>query len=146
MSGKAGPLEKIVQRDVIAYLHARGITTAHVPNGSVLAGDAKARAMQVNALKKAGMRVGFPDLICLASGGRVGFMEVKREGEKLGENQIHWAGALEHLGHHFAVVRSVADAEETLSRWGWVGDCSFQRFGDVANRVVSDIQAKVDAA
>lgn len=113
------PLEKVVQQSVIAFLHGRGITTAHVPNGSVLAGDAKARAMQVNALKKNGMRVGFPDLICLASGGRTGFMEVKREGEKLSENQIHWAGALEHLGHNFAVVRSVEDARETLEQWGW---------------------------
>ena len=139
-----GPLEKVVQREVIAYLHARGIATAHVPNGSVLAGDAKARAMQVNALKKAGMRVGFPDLICIASGGRTGFMEIKREGEKLGEHQIHWAGALEHLGHNFAVVRSVADAEETLVKWGWE-DCAFQRFADVARRVVSDIQDKMEA-
>ena len=139
-----GPLEKVVQREVIAYLHARGIATAHVLNGSVLAGDAKARAMQVNALKKAGMRVGFPDLICIASGGRTGFMEIKREGEKLGEHQIHWAGALEHLGHNFAVVRSVADAEETLVKWGWE-DCAFQRFADVARRVVSDIQDKMEA-
>lgn len=113
------PLEKHVQRAVIDYLHARGITTAHVPNGSVLAGDARARAMQVSALKANGMRPGFPDLIAIASGGRCGFIEVKREGEKLGEAQVHWAGALEHLGHKHAVVRSVDDVIETLERWGW---------------------------
>lgn len=113
------PLEKQVQQAVIAYLHTRNIETAHVPNGSVLAGDARARAMQVNALKKNGMRVGFPDLILIASNGRVGFMEVKREGEKLGENQIHWRGTIEGLGHCHAVVRSVEDAVETLTKWGW---------------------------
>jgi hypothetical protein len=76
--------------------------------------------MQMNSLKADGLRAGFPDLICIASGGRCGFMEIKREGEKLGENQIHWAGALEHLGHQHAVVRSIEDAAETLQKWGWI--------------------------
>jgi hypothetical protein len=119
MRAAARPLEKVIQQQVIAVLHARGITTAHVPNGSVLAGDARARAMQVNALKANGMRVGFPDLILLHSNGRVGFFEVKREGEKLGENQVHWQGALEMLGHRHAVVRSAEGALETLAEWGW---------------------------
>lgn len=113
------PLEKNIQRSVIAYLHARGVTTAHVPNGSVLAGGPRERAMQVNALKANGMRPGFPDLVCIASQGRVGFMEIKREGEKLAEAQIHWAGALEFLGHKIATVRSIEDAAETLEKWGW---------------------------
>lgn len=113
------PLEKDIQRSVIAFLQAHGVTTAHVPNGSVLAGGARERAMQVNALKRNGMRPGFPDLICLHSEGRVGFMEIKREGEKLSEAQNHWAGALEFLGHNIATVRSVADAEATLNEWGW---------------------------
>jgi hypothetical protein len=113
------PLEKSIQRSVIAYLRARGIDAVHVPNGSVLAGGPKERAMQVNALKANGMRPGFPDLICIASGGRVGFMEVKREGEKQSEAQMHWQGGLEFLGHKYAVVRSIDDAAETLERWGW---------------------------
>lgn len=113
------PLERDIQRSVLAYLHLLGITAVHVPNGSVLAGGSKERAMQVNALKKNGMRPGFPDLILFDKGGRVGFMEVKREGEKQGEAQIHWQGQLEYLGHLYAVVRSIEDVEETLVRWGW---------------------------
>lgn len=113
------PLEKHIQRSVISYLRARGIDAVHVPNGSVLAGGPKERAMQVNALKSNGMKVGFPDLVCIASHGRVGFMEVKREGEKLSEAQNHWHGALEFLGHKIATVRSIEDAAETLQRWGW---------------------------
>lgn len=113
------PLEKNIQRSVIAFLRGRGIDAVHVPNGSVLAGGPRERAMQVNALKANGMKVGFPDLVCIASQGRVGFMEVKREGEKLSEAQNHWAGALEFLGHNIATVRSVEDAAETLQRWGW---------------------------
>jgi hypothetical protein len=116
---RAQPLERDIQRSVIAYLHTLGIETAHVPNGSQLAGNAVSRARQVNALKLDGMRPGFPDLICLASGGRTGLMEVKREGEKLSEAQTHWAGALEHLGHNHAVVRSIDDAQAALKRWGW---------------------------
>jgi hypothetical protein len=113
------PLEKDIQTAIIGYLHARDITTVAVPNGSVLAGDGRARAMQMAALKRSGLRPGFPDLIALASGGRCGFMEVKREGEKLREDQVHWAGALEHLGHNHAVVRSIDDAQAALKRWGW---------------------------
>ena len=113
------PLEKHIQRAVLDYLRARGIVIAHVPNGSVLAGGPRERAMQVNALKANGMRPGFPDLILLTSDARVGFMEVKREGEKQSEAQLHWQGALEFLGHHYAVVRSIEDAAETLTTWGW---------------------------
>lgn len=113
------PLEKHIQRSVLAYLRARGITTAHVPNGSVLAGGPRERAMQTNALKANGMRPGFPDLVLMHSQGRVGFMEVKREGEKQSEAQMHWQGTLEFLGHRYAVVRSIDDAAETLTAWGW---------------------------
>jgi hypothetical protein len=120
MSRARQPLEKTIQRSVLAYLRTRGIDAVHVPNGSVLAGGPRERAMQVNALKANGMRVGFPDLICIGSEGRVGFMEVKREGERLSEAQNHWHGALEFLGHKIATVRSVEDAAETLEQWGWV--------------------------
>lgn len=119
MARGAKPLERAIQRSVIAYLNARGIATAHVPNGSVLAGNARQRAMQMNSLKSDGLRIGFPDLILIHTDARVGFMEVKREGEKLGENQIHWRGALERLGHKWACVRSIEDAQETLKEWGW---------------------------
>jgi hypothetical protein len=114
------PLERAVQRSILAYLKLRGITVAHVPNGSVLAGDARARAIQVCTLKADGMRVGFPDLIVLHTKGRVGFLEVKREGGELGENQVHWAGCMDELGQLHAVVRSVEDVIETLGKWGWL--------------------------
>lgn len=129
------PLEKHIQRAVLDYLRLRGIVAAHVPNGSVLAGGPRERAMQVNALKSNGMRVGFPDLVLLASGARVGFMEVKREGEKQSEAQLHWQGALEHLGHRYAVVRSVDDAAETLAAWGW--DDSARPIGEIIKPIMA---------
>lgn len=120
MASGGKPLERSIQRSILAYLHARNITAVHVPNGSVLAGGPRERAIQVNALKANGMRPGFPDLILLGTQGRIGFMEVKREGEKLGEAQVHWAGTLEYMGHKIATVRSIEDAAETLAAWGWV--------------------------
>lgn len=32
---------------------------------------------------------------------------------------VHWRDALTHLGHNYAVVRSIEDTAETLERWGW---------------------------
>lgn len=112
------PLEKDIQRDVIRYLHARGLTTAAVPNGAMLAGDGRSRARQMNMLKATGLRPGFPDLIILWPLGGVGFMEIKREGGRQSEGQIHWQGCLEFIGHRYAIVRSIEDAEETLKEWG----------------------------
>lgn len=116
------PLEKDVQKAVLDYLAAKRIYAAAVPNGSVLAGDAKARAIQSNALKRSGMRPGFPDLILIKrddQGARVGFMEVKREGGKMSPEQIAFADQCSDWRLPFAVVRSVQDAEETLAQWGW---------------------------
>ena len=116
------PLEKDVQHAVLQFLAAKRIYAAAVPNGSVLAGDARARAMQSNALKRSGMRPGFPDLILVEHSGenaRVGFMEVKREGGKMSPEQIAFADQCSDWRLPFAVVRSVQDAEETLTQWGW---------------------------
>lgn len=112
------PLERVIQRQVVAYLTARGIRTAHVPNGSQLAGGAVSRARQMNALKADGLRAGFPDLILLSKHG-VGFLEVKREGEKLSDRQTVWRAEIEELNLPWACVRSVDDVKETLAEWGW---------------------------
>lgn len=113
--------EAAIQRQVRQWLDLNGIDAIHVPNGSVLAGDAKARAIQSNALKKAGMLPGFPDLICFdRRARRVGLIEVKREGEKLSPAQVHFAEAIAPAwGWPLAVVRSVEDVRETLNEWGW---------------------------
>lgn len=123
MASPPVPLEKDVQKSVLDYLAALRIYAAHVPNGSVLAGDAKARAMQSNALKRAGMRPGFADLILIrrtADGHAVGMMEIKREGGKLEPSQEAFRDLCEDWRMPFAVVRSVDDAKETLQEWGWI--------------------------
>lgn len=111
--------ESAIQRQIRAYLTARGIESVHVPNGAVLAGDARSRAIQMNAMKRDGLRVGFPDLIAFCPKGRIGFIEVKVEGQKLSPNQADVHEWLICLGHKVSVCRSIADVEETLEAWGW---------------------------
>ena len=114
------PLEKHIQRDVIAWLARNRVEAVAVPNGAVLAGDDRARAMQAAALKRSGMSPGFPDLILFSRAHGVGFIEIKREGEKLRKEQADWSDKLQDYGQRWATVRSVDDARETLREWGWL--------------------------
>jgi len=123
MKGAARPLEKHIQRQVREWLSHNRVDAFHVPNGSVLAGDAKARAIQSRALKSAGVVNGFPDLILVkrADGpAKVGFFEVKREGEKLRPEQADFSDRCQDWQLPYAVVRSVEDAREALQEWGWM--------------------------
>ncbi len=113
--------EAAIQSQVRSYLAALGIDAVHVPNGSHLAGDGKARAMQMNALKKAGVMPGFPDLICFdRRTRRVGLIEVKARTGKLQPSQEHFADNIAPAwGWPYAVVRSVDDTKAALAEWGW---------------------------
>lgn len=108
-----------VQRMIRQYLAARGIESVHIPNGAVLAGDAKARGMQMNALKRAGLMLGFPDLLLFHKDGRIAFIEVKSEGGRVSDDQKTCHAWMTSLGHKIAVCRSVEDVQETLERWQW---------------------------
>jgi hypothetical protein len=92
-----------------------------VPNGSVLAGDGKARAIQTNALKKAGMLPGMADLILFDRRvRRVGFIEVKSKTGTISPAQEAFANlATGTWALPYAVVRSVDDTRAALHEWGW---------------------------
>ncbi len=111
--------ETRLQRSLRTMFATRGFRTVAVPNGATLRGDAKERAIQMANLKRDGLCVGFPDLIVFGSQGRIGFVEVKCEGEKLRDTQIEVQGWLSELGHKHAVCRSIDDVDETLGNWGW---------------------------
>ena len=112
--------ESRIQRGVIAYLRAVGLVPVHVPNGSKLAGTPEQRARTGARLKADGLMPGFPDLLVYASDGRVGHMEIKAEANYQQDTQKACAALLARLGHHYAVVRSIDDARETLEEWGWI--------------------------
>lgn len=113
--------ERQVQGQILNYLAAVGIDGVHVPNGSVLAGDIVARSKQANALKRAGVMPGFPDLICFDRRvRRVCFLEVKAAKGRLSTAQTAFAAEYAPAwGWPYAVVRSVEDVTAALSEWGW---------------------------
>ena len=111
--------ETALQRLLRGHLAGKGYRTVAVPNGAVLRGDGRERAIQMANLKRDGLCVGFPDLIVFADAGRIGFIEVKCEGEKLRDTQIEVRDWLTDLGQRVAVCRSLADVDETLAGWGW---------------------------
>lgn len=90
-----------------------------IPNGSVLAGDAKKRGMQMNRLKTTGLRVGAPDLFILARGVFLA-LEVKTPKGKLADSQKAASDEIIHAGGLWAVVRSVEEVERFLRDSGIV--------------------------
>jgi len=112
--------ERMIQRAIIAELRRLGFWAVHVPNGAQLAGAASSRARQMNALKGAGLLVGFPDLIVFNNIGGIGFMEVKREGGKQTASQIKVQNWMALYGHKYAVTRSILDVNDTLKEWQWI--------------------------
>lgn len=112
--------ETALQRAIKRHLEAKGFRIVASANGAQLAGTPRQRAMQMNSLKASGLCVGFPDITIYADGGRVGHIEVKLEGEKQSDTQREVEEWLGVFGHDYAVCRSIADVDETLTNWGWL--------------------------
>ena len=111
--------ETRLQRDIRHYLQVRGFRSVAVPNGATLAGNAKQRAIQMANLKRDGLTVGFPDLIVFGPD-RIGFIEVKLEGEYATDKQMEVEDWLTSwAGQSYAVCRSLEDVKDTLDAWGW---------------------------
>ena len=101
------------------YLGKRGLRSVAVPNGAVLRGDKVERSIQMASLKRDGLTPGFPDLIVFGKGGRIGFIEVKVEGNYQTPSQVECERWLNEFGQPVAVCRSLPDIDETLVKWGW---------------------------
>lgn len=117
-----GERERVVQRGIITIAEASRCYAVHVPNGAHLAGDKLRRAKQMAALKRDGLRPGFPDLILIdrTSIRRIGFVEVKRElGGVVSDDQERWADILRDLGFPYALLRQPEELVGTLREWGW---------------------------
>lgn len=112
--------ETRLQRDIRHYLQVCGFRSVAVPNGATLAGNAKQRAIQMANLKRDGLTVGFPDLIIFGPN-RIGFIEVKLEGEYASDKQMEVEDWLTGFaGQKYAVCRSLEDVKETLEEWQWI--------------------------
>lgn len=102
-----------------------------IPNGAHLAGDTTARFKQMGALKGDGLKVGFPDLICLWFRGRGCFLEVKRpKSGRLSDEQKTVHCILETKGWPVATVTSPEEAYRFLRECG--APCRSQMMGMAA--------------
>ena len=130
--GKVSALETDEQQAVIkwwtSYCKTRGLPEFllfSIPNGSVLAGDARHRAIQMARLKREGLRAGCPDLFLAApkidkdfvpaSALFFGlFIEMKRIGETPNENQRAFHSVLRFQGYNVIVAQGADEAIRAL--------------------------------
>lgn len=84
-----------------------------IPNGSVLAGAPAKRAMQMNKLKRTGLKVGAPDLF-VVYGGFFYAIELKAGKGKQSDSQQSVAGEINHAGGYYSIVRSLEECEAFL--------------------------------
>ena len=59
---------------------------------------------------------GFPDRIVLFNGGRIGFLELKRPGERPAKLQMHWITVLDRMGFTAGWADSVESAKSFIDQ------------------------------
>jgi hypothetical protein len=69
-------------------------------------------------LKRMGLNRGFPDFQFFHVDGRVAFLELKRAGETLDDDQAVIAEHMVHAGHGYLCTASFDEAIATLVAWG----------------------------
>ncbi len=90
--------ERDIERKIIEALSREGLLVIKIPN------DALWRQ------RVAGTLQGAPDLVVVAPGGRVVWLEVKTARGYLSQPQKALHRKLKEMGHHVEVVRSVEEA------------------------------------
>lgn len=115
------PTERQVQRAILDMCGKLfpGVYITAIPNGAHLAGDTTARFKQMGALKGDGLKVGFPDLLCIWHPGKGCSIEVKRP--KLGrmsEDQENVHAVLNAMQWPVATVTSQDEAHAFLKACG----------------------------
>lgn len=98
-----------------------------IPNGAVLAGDAKRRGIQMTNLKATGLRAGIPDLFLakpayeIARNNHLGglFIEMKRKGEKVKRDspQEECLAMLWCAGYQTAVCAGADEAMKAIKEY-----------------------------
>jgi hypothetical protein len=73
----------------------------------------------MNQARREGAAWGFPDVACLAPGGRAAFIEFKRSDGKLSDSQAEWIERLREMGFPATVARDPDDALAWLRAQGF---------------------------
>jgi hypothetical protein len=89
------------------------VSVVAIPNA------AKRGQKAMNQARREGAAWGFPDVACLAPGGRVAFIEFKRSDGKLSESQAEWIERLREMGFPATVARDPDDALAWLRAQGF---------------------------
>jgi len=134
---REGPIHKTILRHLrreypSALIH-------HSPNQTDVSGKLIARAIAKQ--KAMGMVVGFPDLIMVWRG-RFWAFEVKAEGGRTEQSQKDVGAFIEANGGKWAVVRSVADVDDSIAEWMQAGVVSVPIVGQVIGGRVVKSKAK----
>lgn len=70
-------------------------------------------------VKREGLAKGFPDIMALAPGGLIAFLEMKAPKGRLSEDQSEWQERLERMGFPCGVFRDADDAVRFLYENGF---------------------------
>lgn len=114
------PTEHQEQSIVIHYCRVKKILAFSIPNGTYLNGATKQRAMQINKLKREGLKVGVPDLfIPMATKDHHGlFIEMKRtKGSTTSTEQKAWVETLNNEGYKAVICKGSKVAIEEIERY-----------------------------
>lgn len=115
------PTERQVQRAILDMCGVcfPDVYITAIPNGAHLAGNETARFKQMGAMKGDGLKVGFPDLLCLWATGKGCSIEVKRPKKgRLSGDQIACHDRLYGVGWPVKTVTSPEQAYEFLITCG----------------------------
>ena len=101
--------------DMLRRWATPGWLWTHLPMGELRTPATAAR------LARMGVGRGWPDFLLLAPHvGRAHFLELKRQGAKLGDDQVAFAFYCSVNGYPHSVVDSFGDALDLLKAWGAV--------------------------
>lgn len=111
MRVKPGTSEQSEQEAFVDYCGILGVPVVHVPN------EGKRTKSYGAAMKRAGMRKGFPDLfIPLPRGEYHGlFIEMKHGKNNATDEQIYWLRLLSYNGYKVAIAREFEGAKAVLN-------------------------------
>lgn len=91
-----------------------------IPNGAVLAGDARQRGMQMGKMKRAGFKPGVSDYFLAAPRGSYGglWLEMKRrELSVTSAEQTAFQAVMRGVGYATAIVKGWEEAKDAINRY-----------------------------
>ena len=111
---RASP-EHQIQCAIVEFWNLRGrrdLELRAVPNGGLR------NPVTARRLKAEGVRPGTPDMFVVLPNGRTGWIEIKTPKGRLTDEQKEFARKVLNLGHEWAVVKDLKDAQIVLAMWG----------------------------